>query len=163
MNGTESVDVDCPYCGEPIEVVVDCSVDYQEYIEDCAVCCRPITFVLTVDEAGDVSVIPRHVNSDCTPHNVRHTPLCHASVIGIRDTARRSALRGPCRSTHQGDNRAKNNHQCVWRRFAGGWHAGYGRNRRCKAPRHAARQRLDYDRAVCRTERGSRERTARGG
>ncbi len=33
----------CPYCGERIEVVVDTSIDAQEYIEDCWVCCRPIT------------------------------------------------------------------------------------------------------------------------
>ncbi len=32
----------CPYCGEPIELVVDASVDEQEYIEDCQVCCRPM-------------------------------------------------------------------------------------------------------------------------
>lgn len=32
----------CPYCGEQIEVLIDCSVDSQEYTEDCSVCCRPI-------------------------------------------------------------------------------------------------------------------------
>ena len=30
----------CPYCGEPIEVLVDSSVESQHYIEDCQVCCR---------------------------------------------------------------------------------------------------------------------------
>ena len=34
--------IQCPYCGEEIEVLVDCSVPRQEYIEDCSVCCRPI-------------------------------------------------------------------------------------------------------------------------
>ena len=38
----DEVDVDCPYCGEPITLVVDLSVPEQEYIEDCFVCCRPI-------------------------------------------------------------------------------------------------------------------------
>ena len=33
----------CPYCGESIELVIDCSIDQQSYIEDCFVCCRPIT------------------------------------------------------------------------------------------------------------------------
>ncbi len=38
----------CPYCGEPIELVVDLSMGHQQqYIEDCFVCCRPI--LLTVD------------------------------------------------------------------------------------------------------------------
>jgi transcription elongation factor Elf1 len=40
----------CPYCGEQIEVVVDCSVRSQEYVEDCSVCCRPIT--LSVESSG---------------------------------------------------------------------------------------------------------------
>ena len=35
--------VRCPYCGEWLEVFIDASVRQQEYIEDCQVCCRPIT------------------------------------------------------------------------------------------------------------------------
>jgi hypothetical protein len=34
--------VDCPYCGEPIDLAVDVSAGEQSYIEDCQVCCRPI-------------------------------------------------------------------------------------------------------------------------
>jgi hypothetical protein len=38
-------DVLCPHCGEPIDTYVDSGGgDFQEYIEDCAVCCRPIRF-----------------------------------------------------------------------------------------------------------------------
>lgn len=44
MAGTEEVSVECPYCGEAISIVVDTSVDEQEYVEDCSVCCRPIEF-----------------------------------------------------------------------------------------------------------------------
>lgn len=44
--------LDCPYCGEPISVLVDCSVDEQSYIEDCQVCCRPISLHVVVDEDG---------------------------------------------------------------------------------------------------------------
>ena len=40
----------CPYCGEKIEVLIDCSVDEQQYIEDCEVCCRPINFHVIVDD-----------------------------------------------------------------------------------------------------------------
>ena len=35
--------LDCPYCGEPITMLLDLSEDgEQDYIEDCEVCCRPI-------------------------------------------------------------------------------------------------------------------------
>ena len=44
--------VECPYCGERIDVFVDTSVDGQRYIEDCQVCCRPINFCVTLDEFG---------------------------------------------------------------------------------------------------------------
>jgi len=40
--------VQCPYCGETIEILVDCSVSEQDYIEDCQVCCRPINFSVSV-------------------------------------------------------------------------------------------------------------------
>jgi len=34
--------ITCPYCWQPIEVVLGLSVDAQRQIEDCSVCCRPI-------------------------------------------------------------------------------------------------------------------------
>jgi hypothetical protein len=48
--------VDCPYCGEAIELVIDDSVDHQQYIEDCFVCCRPINVAVSVDADGEISV-----------------------------------------------------------------------------------------------------------
>jgi hypothetical protein len=53
--------VRCPYCGEWLEVFIDCSVHRQEYIEDCQVCCRPIMLTVTVDEddASDTHVEAR--------------------------------------------------------------------------------------------------------
>jgi hypothetical protein len=50
--GMEPVNSTCPYCGEPIELLVDCSVRKQNYIEDCQVCCKPITVRVIVDEEG---------------------------------------------------------------------------------------------------------------
>ena len=44
--------IQCPYCGESIEVQVDTSAGEQNYIEDCQVCCRPIELRLTGDRAG---------------------------------------------------------------------------------------------------------------
>jgi hypothetical protein len=42
----------CPFCGEPDEIYVDLGGGTrQEYVEDCAVCCRPR--VVHVEPAGD--------------------------------------------------------------------------------------------------------------
>jgi hypothetical protein len=34
--------ITCPYCWEAIEITVDLSVEAQQQVEDCSVCCRPI-------------------------------------------------------------------------------------------------------------------------
>ena len=39
----------CPFCGEPISIVVDVSAGSQSYIEDCQVCCQPMQIHLDVD------------------------------------------------------------------------------------------------------------------
>jgi hypothetical protein len=49
-------DIACPYCGEVITLLLDASAGPQRYIEDCQVCCRPITVDLDVDEDGALSV-----------------------------------------------------------------------------------------------------------
>ena len=51
-----TVDTECPYCGEPIMLTIDASAGAQTYIEDCAVCCRPITVVLDVGDDGEPDV-----------------------------------------------------------------------------------------------------------
>ena len=48
----ESVFCDCPYCGESIELLIDCSVGQQSYIEDCSVCCSPINVSVFVGDDG---------------------------------------------------------------------------------------------------------------
>jgi hypothetical protein len=45
--------VDCPYCGETFETVLDLSAGSASYIEDCEVCCRPIEFALEVADDGE--------------------------------------------------------------------------------------------------------------
>ena len=44
---------------ERIELVVDLSVDHQEYVEDCSVCCRPIVITVSASEQG-ANVQVRH-------------------------------------------------------------------------------------------------------
>ncbi len=42
----------CPYCGEAVDTYVDPGGDaVQSYVEDCAVCCRPIRFDAEWDDA----------------------------------------------------------------------------------------------------------------
>ena len=48
----ENVETYCPSCGESIQLLVDCSIPEQEYIEDCQVCCRPIQISALVDSQG---------------------------------------------------------------------------------------------------------------
>lgn len=53
----ESQDYQCPYCGEPVEALLDISGGDQQYIEDCPVCCRPIQFELQTDgDSWDLQV-----------------------------------------------------------------------------------------------------------
>ncbi|MEX0729583.1 MAG: CPXCG motif-containing cysteine-rich protein [Aquisalimonadaceae bacterium] len=49
----DEITIECPYCGEPFTTLADFSAGSQQYIEDCAVCCRPIEFHVEVDAAGD--------------------------------------------------------------------------------------------------------------
>lgn len=56
--------INCPYCGERIELVLDLSVETQRYIEDCSVCCRPIQLMVEVTDRGDASVTPSS-EDDC--------------------------------------------------------------------------------------------------
>ncbi len=56
MQELEERAVQCPYCGETIDILLDTSVPQQNYIEDCQVCCRPITIDVTVGYDGEVSV-----------------------------------------------------------------------------------------------------------
>ena len=48
--------IDCPYCGEAIEVLLDPSIDSQNYIEDCQVCCRPIQLAVSITADEQITV-----------------------------------------------------------------------------------------------------------
>ena len=52
------VDVQCPYCGEPVTIFVDpCGAEVQRYVEDCSVCCRPWAVQVVADEEGGYAVV----------------------------------------------------------------------------------------------------------
>lgn len=49
--------VNCPYCGENFNTVIDFSAGTQSYVEDCQVCCRPIEFYISVDSDGELRAV----------------------------------------------------------------------------------------------------------
>ncbi len=56
MHELQERTVDCPYCGERIDVLIDPSAGAQDYVEDCQVCCRPIEFAVRLSNSGIVDV-----------------------------------------------------------------------------------------------------------
>ena len=52
MNLIQLSKIFCPYCGQLSEITIDSSIDIQEYIEDCTVCCRPMILRAYIDEDG---------------------------------------------------------------------------------------------------------------
>ncbi|MGH8493387.1 MAG: CPXCG motif-containing cysteine-rich protein [Moraxellaceae bacterium] len=56
MEALEGVSLQCPYCGEQIEILVDRSEGDQDWIEDCSVCCRPIELSVSGTQTGELQV-----------------------------------------------------------------------------------------------------------
>lgn len=52
----------CPYCGESISLLVDCTQIEQSYIEDCSVCCQPILVSLSAGADDTVDLWVRREN-----------------------------------------------------------------------------------------------------
>jgi len=53
----DTSDVQCPYCGEVVEIALDPGGGpVQDYIEDCPICCRPWQVSVQFDEDGSASV-----------------------------------------------------------------------------------------------------------
>lgn len=42
--------ISCPYCGEPLTLLLDESDSGGSYIEDCQVCCQPM--IVTIFDGG---------------------------------------------------------------------------------------------------------------
>jgi hypothetical protein len=61
MPALDACTVQCPYCGETLELTVDASAGAQRYVEDCAVCCRPIEVRVEADVDG-LRLVVRHEN-----------------------------------------------------------------------------------------------------
>jgi hypothetical protein len=53
----DSALVSCPYCGEGVETTLDpAGGAYQQYIEDCHVCCQPWRVEVRYDPSGSADV-----------------------------------------------------------------------------------------------------------
>lgn len=51
------IDVACPYCAELITTRFDLSAGAQTYVEDCQVCCQPISMSLLLTEEGQLHAL----------------------------------------------------------------------------------------------------------
>ena len=49
----EFADIQCPFCGQTFEIVIDTSLARQRFTTDCEICCRPIE-VEAKCEAGEI-------------------------------------------------------------------------------------------------------------
>jgi hypothetical protein len=56
LNQLTEKSIECPYCGETIEVLIDSADLDQQYIEDCQVCCKPIIFLVSKSVNGELVV-----------------------------------------------------------------------------------------------------------
>ena len=54
--------IECPYCGESLDVLVDMSEAGQSYVEDCQVCCRPMAFSVSDDLDGSTQLVVKAEN-----------------------------------------------------------------------------------------------------
>lgn len=51
----------CDSCGEEIIVPVDISAgSHQDYVEDCPVCCHPMTLHVDIDPDGEAHIHGEH-------------------------------------------------------------------------------------------------------
>jgi hypothetical protein len=55
----EFVDIQCPFCGQTFEVVVDTSLASQQFTTDCEICCRPMDVVAECADGEIISVEAR--------------------------------------------------------------------------------------------------------
>jgi len=46
MELTVETEIECPHCGESFPLQIDTSQREQSLIEDCSVCCRPISLTI---------------------------------------------------------------------------------------------------------------------
>ena len=58
----EEKEIVCPYCGEFITILIDCTIAEQSYVEDCQICCQPILIDVSVARDSEIHVNARREN-----------------------------------------------------------------------------------------------------
>ena len=56
MNAVIEHPFTCPYCSASITMLLDVSVADQSYVEDCEVCCNPITLRVRIEDGEVVTL-----------------------------------------------------------------------------------------------------------
>lgn len=51
-----SAPIQCPYCGQTFETVVDTSIASQRFTTDCEVCCHPFEVIAECDPGEILSL-----------------------------------------------------------------------------------------------------------
>lgn len=62
MNAIEAASIQCPYCGQTIDLIVEYTSINQDYIEDCQVCCQPIRIQVVETDSGSPELIVKQEN-----------------------------------------------------------------------------------------------------
>ena len=56
MDIVEEVEIECPQCGETFAIDVETTQRRLEFIQDCVVCCRPMTLRIVCEPGAIVEV-----------------------------------------------------------------------------------------------------------
>lgn len=59
MDLIAETEISCPYCGESFPLQIDTSEEEQSLIEDCSVCCRPLSLIIRC-EPGQIIEVSLH-------------------------------------------------------------------------------------------------------
>jgi len=52
----EAATIECPFCGQSMELLLDTSIESQRFVTDCEVCCRPFEVAAECEPGAVVSV-----------------------------------------------------------------------------------------------------------
>ncbi len=56
MRNSDPSIIQCPHCGELIDIPIETNGSPTRYVIDCSVCCRPIVVQVEMDDDGLIRV-----------------------------------------------------------------------------------------------------------
>lgn len=56
MDIVDEIEIECPQCGEVFTIEVETTQPRVDLIEDCAVCCRPMTITVRSEPGAVIDV-----------------------------------------------------------------------------------------------------------